>query len=300
MRLSRDASSWAGTAPAASPPRTRARGSSKAAGEGGASPSPSAAPSAAPLPSAAPSCASPGPSTALALAPGLDPMRNDAQRKSMSLRELVQWSSRRDRQAATAEKKRREARRACAERDAEVRADAAAKEAGPGPALQVQVQVVGGQIRVNDASLTAEAQAKQVFTRVDAEDTATVNSFSFMKRLASKRWAANDTELFYTALSQFGTDFSLIAHLFPGRARRHLKNKFQKESRVNPKRVDAALRATQSSGAKSYQEIIAMLRANGLSVGHEDEPAEPEPAEGKSEGGREGEDDKEGEDDEAE
>jgi hypothetical protein len=27
------------------------------------------------------------------------------------------------------------------------------------------------------------------------------------------------------ALSQFGTDFTLICHLFPGRQRRHLKNK---------------------------------------------------------------------------
>lgn len=55
------------------------------------------------------------------------------------------------------------------------------------------------------------------------------------------------------ALSQFGTDFTLISHLFPGRQRPHLKNKFKRESKVNPRRVDAALKASASATATSYQ-----------------------------------------------
>ena len=80
------------------------------------------------------------------------------------------------------------------------------------------------------------------------------------------------------ALSQFGTDFTLIAHLFPGRQRRHLKNKFTRESRVDPPRVDAAIRASANATITSYQEMISMLKAGGLSVGGEDEaePAAPE------------------------
>lgn len=64
------------------------------------------------------------------------------------------------------------------------------------------------------------------------------------------------------ALSQFGTDFSLISHLFPGRQRRHLKNKFNKESRANPGRVDAALRASASATINSYK-----VRCRGAGAG---------------------------------
>lgn len=55
------------------------------------------------------------------------------------------------------------------------------------------------------------------------------------------------------ALSQFGTDFTLICHLFPGRHRRHLKNKFNKESKANPTRVDDALKASANATISSYQ-----------------------------------------------
>ena len=40
-----------------------------------------------------------------------------------------------------------------------------------------------------------------------------------------ERWAKEETELFFRALRHFGTDFTLIAQLFPKRDRKHIKNK---------------------------------------------------------------------------
>jgi transcription factor TFIIIB component B'' len=40
-----------------------------------------------------------------------------------------------------------------------------------------------------------------------------------------ERWAKEETDLFFRALRHFGTDFTLIAQLFPKRDRKHIKNK---------------------------------------------------------------------------
>ena len=62
------------------------------------------------------------------------------------------------------------------------------------------------------------------------------------------------------ALTQFGTDFSLMERLFPGRARRSLKNKYIKESRKDGARVDAALRGG-GDAAEKYHMVMQMLQA---------------------------------------
>jgi hypothetical protein len=68
------------------------------------------------------------------------------------------------------------------------------------------------------------------------------------------------------ALSQFGTDFTLIAQLFPGRQRKHLKKKFCKEGKVNAARVDAAMRASAHATINSYKEMIVLLKKSGMKV----------------------------------
>lgn len=54
-------------------------------------------------------------------------------------------------------------------------------------------------------------------------------------------WNDEETELFYRGLSMFGTEFQMISHMFPGKQRRHVKLKFNREERYNPARIDAAL-----------------------------------------------------------
>jgi len=71
------------------------------------------------------------------------------------------------------------------------------------------------------------------------------------------------------ALSQFGTDFTLIAQLFPGRQRKHLKKKFCKEGKINAARIDAAMRASAHGTVNSYKEMINLLKESGMSVGQQ-------------------------------
>ena len=56
----------------------------------------------------------------------------------------------------------------------------------------------------------------------------------------------------------FGTDFSLMEKMFPGRQRKALKLKLRREYKDNAERVDAAL-SGKGSGAKSYQEVVNAL-----------------------------------------
>jgi transcription factor TFIIIB component B'' len=69
------------------------------------------------------------------------------------------------------------------------------------------------------------------------------------------------------ALSQFGTDFTLIAQLFPGRQRKHLKKKFCKEGKHNAARIDEAMKASAHATISSYRDMIRLLRESGMNVG---------------------------------
>lgn len=58
------------------------------------------------------------------------------------------------------------------------------------------------------------SQAEEQYRRV-VEDRTALNSKSYATRAAGDRWTKEDTDLFFTAIAQFGTDFTLIARLFP-------------------------------------------------------------------------------------
>ncbi|RMZ54427.1 hypothetical protein APUTEX25_002003, partial [Auxenochlorella protothecoides] len=156
-------------------------------------------------------------------------------------------------------------------------------EGGAGPRSLVPQVAVGadGRIVIAEASLTVQAQERVENRRVVTDEHFRLNSYTYANRLHNERWGAEDTELFYKALSQFGTDFTLISHLFPGRQRPHLKNKFKRESKVNPRRVDAALKASASATATSYQPLSSPEQA-ALSPGelHTSilEPVDPQKA----------------------
>jgi hypothetical protein len=69
--------------------------------------------------------------------------------------------------------------------------------------------------------------------------TATYNSF--LKRKSGLKWGFEETWLFYKALRQCGTEFSLMQSFFPGRTRKQLKLKFQKEEREHPELIRRTL-----------------------------------------------------------
>ena len=64
------------------------------------------------------------------------------------------------------------------------------------------------------------------------------------------------------AVRQFGTDFSLMERIFPGRPRRTLKKKFNKEERADPNRLTRALQGggRGDSAAHQYRELVHVLR----------------------------------------
>jgi transcription factor TFIIIB component B'' len=55
-------------------------------------------------------------------------------------------------------------------------------------------------------------------------------------------WTAEETKLFYKSLSQVGTDFTMMTLLVTTRSREDLKKKFKKEEKLNPLKVNQALK----------------------------------------------------------
>ncbi|KAL3377657.1 hypothetical protein AABB24_003853 [Solanum stoloniferum] len=93
-----------------------------------------------------------------------------------------------------------------------------------------------------------------------AEDTSVYFNYqTYMDKTPSTRWSKQDTELFYEAVQQFGTDLSLIQQLFPGRTRRQLKLKYKKEERQNPFRLHDAL-TNRSKDHSHFERVIERLK----------------------------------------
>ncbi|XP_041015921.1 transcription factor TFIIIB component B'' isoform X2 [Juglans microcarpa x Juglans regia] len=86
-----------------------------------------------------------------------------------------------------------------------------------------------------------------------------INYQSFMDKTPSTRWSKQDTELFYEAVRQFGTDFAMIQQLFPGRTRHQVKLKFKKEERQYPLRLSEAL-TSRAKDHSHFQLVIERLQ----------------------------------------
>ncbi|KAG0707501.1 hypothetical protein DFH29DRAFT_796576 [Suillus ampliporus] len=84
------------------------------------------------------------------------------------------------------------------------------------------------------------------YTHVEESDVSKfVNSGTYGRRFRGSRWSAEETELFYDALSQFGENYELISYVLPGRDRKSCKNKFKAEDKKNPARINYCLNNRQ-------------------------------------------------------
>ncbi|KAI0527904.1 hypothetical protein F5B22DRAFT_582773 [Xylaria bambusicola] len=114
-----------------------------------------------------------------------------------------------------------------------------------GAAQGVGYDVVDGQIVVHAASLVVDRHNRDMQNLEEVEEndfTNLVNSASFAKRVqAPGSWTDEETDKFYRLLRAFGTDFETISNMFPGKNRRAIKLKFNKEERLRPNRVNAAM-----------------------------------------------------------
>jgi transcription factor TFIIIB component B'' len=110
-----------------------------------------------------------------------------------------------------------------------------------------QMRVIDGQIVIDDRTLQIDRQKRaqaeqQAMEEVEENDfTRVITSGTWMKMERAQPWDMAANELFYTGLRQYGTDFQMIAGLFPNRNRRQIKLKFNKEEKVNPAKINRAL-----------------------------------------------------------
>jgi hypothetical protein len=128
-----------------------------------------------------------------------------------------------------------------------------------------RVKIVDGQIVVDQATLTVQAShenriAEGDFTR-KTEERSMINSQTYSTRSKPTKWKKEDTELFYKAIEQFGTDFTLIQSLFPGRTRRQVKSKYMLEQKANDERITSCMNNTNRDNA-ACQSLIAVLQSD--------------------------------------
>ncbi|KAH7930402.1 hypothetical protein BV22DRAFT_1000699 [Leucogyrophana mollusca] len=110
----------------------------------------------------------------------------------------------------------------------------------------VQVRIgPNGETIIDEESLFVDRTGEDDsanYTHVEESDvTKFVNSGTYGKRYRGCRWTAEETELFYDALSQFGENYELISFVLPGRDRKSCKNKFKAEDKKNPNRITYCL-----------------------------------------------------------
>ncbi|CBZ26515.1 conserved hypothetical protein [Leishmania mexicana MHOM/GT/2001/U1103] len=112
----------------------------------------------------------------------------------------------------------------------------------------------------------------------------------FPNRQARIDWSEGEVRSFYQALSQYGTDFSAIAVLFPGRTRRDIKRLYQREMRQKPKEVQTALNQKHpidmaafevryEAKKKEAQQPVKMKKLNSEELAFLDEIAGRQPSE---------------------
>ncbi|KAB5570355.1 hypothetical protein GE09DRAFT_1055214 [Coniochaeta sp. 2T2.1] len=126
-----------------------------------------------------------------------------------------------------------------------------ASSAGPSRPLTEgapQFQIIDGQIVVNQSTLqfdrhaAAAREAGDLEEEVEDDFTHHTTSNTYMKRVQKpNHWTEEETGTFYHGLRMWGTDFALLCKMFPGKNRRHVKLKFNREERAHPAKVNAAL-----------------------------------------------------------
>ncbi|KAL3520331.1 hypothetical protein ACH5RR_018480 [Cinchona calisaya] len=103
-----------------------------------------------------------------------------------------------------------------------------------------------------------EANDEQESTQVE-ENSGYFNYQTYMDKTPIARWSKQDTELFYEAVRQFGTDLSMIQQLFPGRTRRQIKLKYKKEERQHPLMLREAL-SNRAKDHSHFELVIERLK----------------------------------------
>ena len=180
----------------------------------------------------------------------------DVDISKMTMRELVHYNPKENMMKAALLRKENKARKL--KKNAGVgktKTDLDSEKGTPGTGNDSGSQIIApqvkigedGQIILNEDSLIISAGQKNEQRQAQSvvyESTSHVTYYSYSNRTAPEKWSADETRKFYRAISQCGTDFSLIERMFPNRTRRQIKNKFKREEKMNKPLVESALRNT--------------------------------------------------------
>ncbi|KAK4135326.1 hypothetical protein BT67DRAFT_440999 [Trichocladium antarcticum] len=148
-----------------------------------------------------------------------------------------------------------------------------------------QYQIIDGEIVLDHRSLEVDrhARAREAageLVEVEENDfTHHTTSATYLRRnLKPQQWSDDETDLFYNALSAFGTDFDTICRMFKTKTRKHIKLKFNREERVNPQRINAALvgQKTVAMSMDEYQRHTGQEYESAEAIYAEQKRAEDE------------------------
>ncbi|KAK0738317.1 hypothetical protein B0T18DRAFT_492321 [Schizothecium vesticola] len=123
--------------------------------------------------------------------------------------------------------------------------------------------IVDGELVVDQSSLRVDRHARarreagDMEVQEENEFTHQITSATYLRRtMRPQQWDDAETDKLYWALSMFGTDFETIARMFPGKTRKHVKLKFNREERAAPDRIREALvgRKTVGMDMDAYQK----------------------------------------------
>jgi len=139
--------------------------------------------------------------------------------------------------------------------------DATENDTGGHPQASIEIQangsisLVGTQFdRHKNNRTQREGGTSGPKTEVDPTEQV-INSYSYSTRERPDRWTPEETTKFYEAVSALGTDFNLIAHLFPMRSRNQIKTKYKYEEKRNPAKLQIHLVSRRKFNVDSYSKV---------------------------------------------
>ena len=136
----------------------------------------------------------------------------------------------------------------------------------PGPHVAERLVLVNGQMVIDESSRVIDRNAETARDADQVENaisenhlTKRVNQLTVGRKPGTMRtystWDDEQTEEFYQGLRMFGTDFMMISKMFPDTSRAVIKKKFNKEEKLNPERIFAALNSKQPVDLQAYSKI---------------------------------------------
>lgn len=139
-----------------------------------------------------------------------------------------------------------------------------------------QVEIIDGRIVIKESSLTLPLEKTNdidEFEEVEEDIFPTAKYSSFRQSTHGPVWGIDETRRFYEALSQCGTDFSLMQVFFPRRTRKQLKRKFYREESQHPELIKHTLQVKLPLDLEPFENNELTKYAYGSTSCNEDKKA---------------------------